>query len=295
MACKRSGVRAPVAPPYPKSPVMWHNSFVRGIASMLAEDCRYREVATLQNFCCGITIPRLCRLAMITAVVLVSVATALASSPTDSKEFHGSSTSESTVQILVAPADLPGTYNFALTYPHTVSAADVQQDLGELARLAGWSITGVSILNNAESRPELLSTTNVEFAVANPIDGRVGSLPVEPMVVTLKRFKSIVLIFALRPDFDFRGLRDYEDKYVRIAHSGGSSAHTYRIDVKRADFGKLNLPTVILPVSAQATPPPSTRSSMGIIWPILISILIGAGVWFISRRAYAKHSERENQ
>jgi len=239
-----------------------------------------REVGILQDIRCG---KILCGLACLTAIVATTAIPSSALQPLSASRGNHSGSRIGTaakgvpVQLMLVPMDSHGTMTAALTYPHRVAEAEARQDLGQLSTLTGWRISGISISNNPETREERLSTTSVEFSVSNALFLQTSTLPVEPLIIALKRFKSIVLIFAMRRDYLFQGMGDYENDFVDIRYGSIGQTHTYRVSVKRTDFSALGLPTTVRPAS-QASPAPR-GTPWAVMWPLVISVLIGIGVW----------------
>jgi hypothetical protein len=129
--------------------------------------------------------------------------------------------------------------------------------------------------------------TSVDFSVANAIPQAAGALPVEPLIVGLKRFPSISIVFVMRPEFQFRGLRKFGNKYVSIQFRPTGQTYTYEVQVKDSSFDRLGLPTIVEP--GQHHPLTKSRGGRsGLILPLIVSLGAGAVVWLIAQAARAK-------
>lgn len=197
------------------------------------------------------------------------------------------------VQMLVLQLDYSGTANVALTYPGTESLDAAQKDIVEIGDRTGWQITNPILTNNPPSTPERPPMTSVEFTVPNAVpvssSPQAGGFKIEPLILALKRFREIELVFAMRPEFRFKGLREYEDDHVRVQLRTAGQTYTYRIEIKRSDFDKLDLPVVVEPVTVT----PHSRRGPGIIVPLIISICVGLAVWLLAYLVKKRRLDKE--
>ena len=217
------------------------------------------------------------------AVILVLVTTAGAQSA-DAKRArpNADAASQPRVLVLANQLDPSGMANISLSYTKTVPDADARRDFDEIARGTGWTILeGPTLSASPGSKPETPAMSSVEFTAANALPSTPGSLPIEPLALALKRFTPTELVFIMRPDFQFRGLRDFENEFVDIHLRRNANAYSYRLRIKRADFTRLNLPGIV-PVGRPAAVPPPPAQSGGILWPLMIALAIGAVVWLIA-------------
>ncbi|MDO8684457.1 MAG: hypothetical protein Q7N50_13355 [Armatimonadota bacterium] len=210
-------------------------------------------------------------------IALVSISISARSASNRSPSDNRTTTAGLPVQLLVVPLDEWGTANFALTYPMHIPTEEAQKDVAEIAARAYWRISNIEVTNSAETSSEKAEMTSVGFVAEYAVPARSGFLPVEPLIVALKRFDSVSLIFAMRPEFQFRGLTDFENEFVKINFGVNGASYTYNVRIKRHNFDKLGLPTAPPP---QGQPAPRAGKSGSLFWPLLLSLIIGAGVWF---------------
>jgi hypothetical protein len=192
------------------------------------------------------------------------------------------------VQLLVLALDSPGTANIALTYAHVTPEAKVIEDLAAISRYSGWQIQNPQITVNPESGADLPAMTNAEFTVANAVPASTGALPIEPLLTGLKRFHTMLLIFAMRPDFHFQGLQDFDNKFVSIRFRPNGQSFTYEAQIKDSSFDRLGLPTIVQIQQPQT----QKKASGGIILPLIISVVVAAAVWLIAQTARTKKPDK---
>lgn len=143
----------------------------------------------------------------------------------------------------------------SINYTDVVALTTAQADLDNMASLGGWSPTGARGETRSSGGPDPVESTSISFQ-AHIIGYDKGVLPIESFITALKRFKFIEIDYLTPTTFHFNGLRDYEDKYVKIdLKSMGPNTHRYRITVKNAGFTKLDLPLTqpTEPVEVQQT------------------------------------------
>jgi hypothetical protein len=210
------------------------------------------------------------------ALLLATAATAQTAPSPETAQPSPKTTSPVKGQLLMVTLDALGTTSAALTYHGEMPLAEAQEDLNEIARLTGWKMYDAEL---STSKVDNSMMTSVAFAATNAIPPQTGGLPVEPLIIALKRLKSLELVFVMQPDFKFHGLRDYDDRYVRIRLRNSGQTYSYNVDIKRDDFTKLGLPVIVEP---EAAVPQTPKQSNRMIWPILISLSIGTSVWLIA-------------
>ena len=190
------------------------------------------------------------------------------------------------VQLLIAPLDASGTAGIALTYPGVVTTREAQADLESIVRQTRWAIQDRQLTINRETTPDRPAMSSIEFTAANAVPGQSGALPVEALITALKAHKSMSLIFAMRPEFQFAGLRDFENDFVRIQFRESGKTYTYYVEVKNSDFEKLNLPIIV----QQGEVPQRTAAGPAFLIPLIISAGVGAAVWFIVQTTRTRRS-----
>jgi len=189
--------------------------------------------------------------------------------------------------LLIQALDSTGAANIALTYPRVTPLEEVQADMNELSRRAGWLVSNPQISTNASATPDRPSMTSVDFSVANAIPQGSGILPIEPLITGLKRFPSISIVFVMRTDFQFRGPRDFGNKYVSIRFRPTGQTYTYEVQVKDSGFESLGLPTTVEPGQLQPGTEPTGKPGK-LLLPLIIALAASVTVWFVTHLARAK-------
>jgi hypothetical protein len=187
------------------------------------------------------------------------------------------------VLVLIQVLDASGAANVALTYPRVMPIEQAQADMNEIARRTGWVISNTQTSTNDGGTPDRPSMTSVGFSVANMTSPTPCSLPVEPLIIALKRFPSMSVVFVMRPEFRFLGPRDFGNKYVGIRVRPTGQTYTYEVQVKDSSFDSLGLPVV---EPSRSQPRRESRGgATGPTAPLIVSLGVGIAVWLIVRIA----------
>jgi hypothetical protein len=200
--------------------------------------------------------------------------------------------------LVIVFAGMNGQDSVDLTYPMVVTKAQVTRDLQALKANAGWNAMHVSVTNapapSNGGPPEMM--TSAAFKAQNVVDPAGHYLTLEPVVTALKSYHQVALTYFLATDdYDFRGLRGYADKYVRILFDQHGAAYTYRIHIDDPSFQRLNLPLyqpapvqAANPVTTVAATPRVPRRRAGYAWQVAILALVatvaGATVFVVASR-----------
>jgi len=269
--------------------LIWHRYYARqSKCPLVSFDASGRqEVLILRqvSYRTLLTTRRRGTLAVVAALVALLTMASPGNADAQTTRANPVESSQPQVLVLAQQRDPSGTANIAVSYTKAVPDAEARRDFAEIVRAAGWVIIeGPIPTTSPGSTPEIPAMTSVEFTAANALPSAPGGLPIEPLVIALKRFTSIELIFVMRQDFRFRGLGDFENEFVDIRLRRSPNTCSYSVRIKRADFTRLNLPTIV-PAGRRATTRPARASAGRIIWPIALSVIIGGLVWVIARRA----------
>jgi len=130
----------------------------------------------------------------------------------------------------------------AMNYSTLVPQKDAVKDIAELNKLTGWIIRNGKVTNETAAVPGAKPSTSSSFQTPPIANFRDGTLPIEPFITVLKRFKNIQVIYLVGSQFVFRGLKDFEDDNVKIKLEQNSGSYKYQITVKNGDFARLGLP-----------------------------------------------------
>lgn len=160
----------------------------------------------------------------------------------------------------------------SVNYASVVPLATAQADLDKVAALGGWSPVNAKGETRASGGPEPVDSTSISYQ-AKIVAYDKGALPIEPFIMALKRFEYIEIDYLTPAAFHFNGLRDYEDKYVKIElQATGENTHRYRITVKDAGFTKLDLP-----LTQPAEPVEAQQTGRTVGQRLLLGLLFGLG------------------
>jgi hypothetical protein len=130
----------------------------------------------------------------------------------------------------------------AINYDNSVSRKRIEEDIREIKRVSGWPVRNLEIVTRKDSTPGAKPVTSSQFEVPPVANKAEGTLPLEPFIAALRRFQSIQVIYLVMGEFRFRGLKDFENDYIKIKLKQRKGAYTYNIQIKNSRFDDLNLP-----------------------------------------------------
>jgi len=130
----------------------------------------------------------------------------------------------------------------SINYGTSVSRRRIEEDIREIKRVSGWPVRNLEIVTRKDSTPGARPVTSSQFEVPPIANKAEGMLQLEPFISALRRFKSIQVIYLVMGEFRFRGLKDFENNYVKIKLKQRKGAYTYNIQIKNSEFDDLNLP-----------------------------------------------------
>lgn len=130
----------------------------------------------------------------------------------------------------------------AVNYDTVVSQRQTEEDIREIKRISGWPVRNLEIVTHKDSTPGSKPVTSSRFEVPPIANKAEGTLPLEPFISALRRFRSIQVIYLIPGEFNFHGLKDFENDYVKIKLRQREGAYTYQVQVKNPEFDNLNLP-----------------------------------------------------
>lgn len=166
----------------------------------------------------------------------------------------------------------------SINYTGVVALPKAQADLDTIAAAGKWQATNARGETKSSGGPNPKPTTSITFQAKGVIDYVNGALPLEPFIVGLKRFKFIEVDYMIPQTFQFKGLKDFENEFVKIQMSPSGNSYRYRIVVKNADFTKLGLPL------AQPTATESKQVGMPVGKRVLLAFglaILGAGIVYL--------------
>ena len=130
----------------------------------------------------------------------------------------------------------------SISYDSVVALPKAQSDLDAIAAAGKWQVRDAKGVTKSSGRPKPVPTTSISFAAKGLIGYADGTLPLEPYLHGLKRFRFIEVDYIAPSGFVFQGLKDFENNFVKIQMSQNGNSYRYRIVVKDAGFTKLDLP-----------------------------------------------------
>ncbi len=130
----------------------------------------------------------------------------------------------------------------AVNYANFISRRQTEKDIREIKRISGWPLRNINIVTHKDAASGVKLINSSRFEVPPIANKTEGTLSLEPFISALKRFKSIQVIYLVPGEFRFRGLKDFENDYVKIKLKQREGAYTYQVQVKDPRFDNLNLP-----------------------------------------------------
>lgn len=157
----------------------------------------------------------------------------------------------------------------SINYASDVSEARAKADMDALGKETGWTLRAVRVSRRPVGPGGARNTTSGSFVALAAVNYTEGLLPVAPFVTVLKRFSNIEINYLLPERFQFHGLEDFENEFVKLHLERRGMSYLYRIRVKNNDFSRLILPAH----QPKAQPKPQGMSSG---WRLVISIVLAA-------------------
>ena len=130
----------------------------------------------------------------------------------------------------------------ATNYTTVVPLATAQADLDEIGRLGKWRVSNAKGETKSSGGPHPVPTTSITWQAQGVLGYANGTLPLEPFVTALKRFKFVEIVYIVPANFQFHGLREFENGFVTVRLTQGGNSYRYRVVVKDNGFDKLDLP-----------------------------------------------------
>ena len=221
---------------------------------------------------------------MLLVIALVSLPTALPAQSA-AKGSRGSQASVMQPDVLVLILDGVGSDDqVSITYAAAVSQARASEDVAALVRDTRWTVRDVKVSTAKTSTPNGASAmrTSARFSVAPLVNRAEGTLPLEPFIIALKRFKTIQVNYLVMSSFEFRGLEDFENDSVKVMLSRSGGSYVYRIDVKNPDFGVINLPSKQVEPVAKPAEKAGMPVSARVLLVIGLALVVGVIAYIVA-------------
>ncbi len=178
----------------------------------------------------------------------------------------------------------------SFTYPKVVSQNQAMAHLSRVTSETGWQTLDLRITNNSLLKSGSNPMTSVEFTTPQVVRLDLGGFPIEPLIKAFKDLKHIEIVYVTPPNFTFQGLKNFENKYVKITLQRGTNTYRYQITIKDSDFETLGLP--FLQPEAPSTPKTEVATehksrALAVVLIIIIALIAGALTYYFVRRLAA--------
>ncbi|MGB9589063.1 MAG: hypothetical protein ACPL7O_12865, partial [Armatimonadota bacterium] len=183
--------------------------------------------------------------------------------------------------ILWVDARTPQSGRVSLTYSKAIPRTQVEADLEKILKETAWVATNVSISDGASTNVGEPPMTTLEFSTTSAVLDVNGLPPIEPIVIALKEYKSIEILYMVPPQAKLLAPKRFENKHIKLAIERGKNFYRYRVDIKRSDFDVLKLP---IRMPGQVEPETSVRKHFYLLLPlaVILALLIGVTTFLIA-------------
>jgi hypothetical protein len=170
----------------------------------------------------------------------------------------------------------------SVQYTTEVSDKTAEADLKKLVEETRWQVGKYEITTDKANSPGAKPTTSISFQMPRIVDIQDGLLPIEPFIDVFKRFDNIQVNYLIMSPFEFAGLKDFENDFVKLNLKVSGNSYQYSIRVKNNDFKKAKLP---LQYKSPTTSPQSQTGltpTLRIILIIVIALLGSMSAYFMA-------------
>lgn len=199
---------------------------------------------------------------------LVAVATPKASPP-----------SQQMPDVLIwVDARNPQATSVAIVYPKLIPKNVAEASVSTMLRETGWNASNLSISDGGTANSGELPMTSIEFRTSSTLDMESGYLPIEPIIKAFRNVKQMEIQYILPQTFYFRGVGDFQNRYVQIKLISGNNAYRYAVHIKDPSFTTLGLPK---PQVQSTAPKTVDRTQLTIKILIVALALMAAAIAFM--------------
>ncbi|MDI6827045.1 MAG: hypothetical protein QME62_01020 [Armatimonadota bacterium] len=187
----------------------------------------------------------------------------------------------------------------SFTYPKVVPQNQAMAHLSRVSLETGWQTLDLRITNNSLLKSGSNPMTSVEFTTPQAVRLDLGGFPIEPLIKAFKDLKHIEIVYVTPQNFAFQGLKNFENKYVKITLQRGTNTYRYQITIKDSGFETLGLP--FLQPEVPNTPKTEVATehksrTMAVVLIIIIALIAGVlTYYFIRRLAAINYSGRQRR
>ncbi|MDQ2732519.1 MAG: hypothetical protein M3Y56_12740 [Armatimonadota bacterium] len=180
------------------------------------------------------------------------------------------------VEAASTPTD---TDKIVLTYGVPVSVAQIHLDISQISQQTGWMIDELQITTNQDpTHPELGILYSAEVSTSNAINRTSGRLPVKDLVMALKDYRNLLLVFDVPGPFSYSGNQKYSDRSIDITmepQTVGSYTYAFEVQIKDPSFSSGSMPDV------NAAPKGNSLSLIYILGALAGALLVGWAAYLI--------------
>ncbi len=169
----------------------------------------------------------------------------------------------------------------SINYTTSVDLSTAQADLDKIAKLGNWSVSNARGETKPSGGPNSIPTTSITWQAQRIIGYSNGTLPLEPFITALRRFRYIEIGYIVPQSFRFNGLKKFENQFVNVHLSQAASSYRYRIVVKDNKFEKLDLP-LTQPIESKHTGGKTMSTGARLTLALGVGILAAVAVYFIT-------------
>jgi len=184
----------------------------------------------------------------------------------------------------------PGGHWVSLTYPKVVPKSQAEDHLGRLLQETGWAASNITISDGSVMKSGDNPMTSAEFVTPSVLQPDAGHLPIEPIIKALKDLKNIEIQYLVSPTFQFTGLSDYENRYVKIGLERGNNTYRYIVLVKSSNFESLDLPASDAPEQPAGDSGRSSRQAVRVL--VIMLALVTAALAFVITAKFTRKGGR---
>ncbi|MGC8862192.1 MAG: hypothetical protein ACP5R5_05370, partial [Armatimonadota bacterium] len=176
----------------------------------------------------------------------------------------------------------------SINYATEIPKKQALKDIDALVRETAWLVRDARVTTASSHTPGGRPTTSSVFRTPPLASTTDGTLPLEPFVSALRRFRSLEVNYLVCSKFTFRGLKEFENKWVKINLKRSGNSYLYRVRVKDSSFRRLGLPLV--------QPKPPARRSHGLAAGARVAVGVGlaaaaSAIVYLAASRLSRHSK----
>jgi len=172
----------------------------------------------------------------------------------------------------------------SFSYDKAMKRDAVEVHLGNLLRETAWTANNIRVED--QKMADGATTTTIEFTTLGTVNLQSGGFPLEPIIKAFKDLKYLEIQFLVSMPFNFRGLRHFENKHVKIALNRGTNVYGYSVFINDSNFKTLDLPLLQSDATTASKPADAGRTKLlGLVLIAMLGFFAAMLVYFITKRA----------